>query len=83
MCNSTELMLCFERNSDIVKFYDYNLKMVHQEKMIMKKSGFVTSIAYDDKNKVYGISTTDGQLHFYTKSKIRIELLKTQQADSI
>ena len=49
----------------------------------LKKNGFVTAIAYDEKNKMFGITTTDGQLHFYTKSKIRIEHQKSHDAIGI
>ena len=30
MCHSTDLMLCFEKYSAEVKFYDYNLKLVQK-----------------------------------------------------
>lgn len=76
ICRSTQLVFSFEKNSDLVKFYDFKLKLVHQEKIQMVKSGFVTCIAYDEKSKIFGVTTTDGQLSFYTKSKIRIELIK-------
>lgn len=44
---------------------------------MMERSGFVTSIAYDEKCRVFGITTTDGLIHFYSKSRIRIEHQKS------
>ena len=49
----------------------------------MKKDGFVTGVAYDEKNKIYGVSSTDGYLHFYQKGKIRIEFLKSIETPCI
>ena len=36
MCHSTDLMLCFEKYSAEVKFYDYNLKLVQKQEMKIK-----------------------------------------------
>ena len=67
-CESSNLVMCFEKITNEVKFYDYDFKLVHSEKMElkniknteMKKNGFVTAIAYDDATRTFGIATTDG-----------------------
>ena len=49
-CESSGLVLMIERFSHEVKFYDYNLQLKKRMKVPMKKDGFVTGIAYDEKN---------------------------------
>ena len=58
-CSSANVVMCFERYSDEIKFYDYGFKVAHSEKVTLKKSGFVTAIAFDDKSKLFGVTTTD------------------------
>lgn len=43
----------------------------------MKSEGYVTCLAYDEKNKIFGLSSTDKYLHFYQKTKMKIEYLKS------
>ena len=77
------MVLSFERYSKEIKFYDYNLNFKDKYKVPLRKPGFVTSIAYDDNNKIYACASSDGCLHFYQKGKIRIEFLKTIEAPNI
>ena len=48
-----------------------------------QKKAFVTSVAYDEKNKIFGICTTDSSVHFYIKTKVGIEYLKSVKAECI
>jgi len=54
-----------ERFCKEIKFYDFDVQLTRREKIPMKKEGYITSIAYDDKNKIFGITCTDGYIHFY------------------
>ena len=83
LCESSQFVVSFERYSKEIKFYDYNLNFKEKYKVPLKKPGFVTSIAYDDKNMIYAVASSDGCLHFYQKTKIRIDFLKTIVAPNI
>jgi WD40 repeat protein len=49
------------------------MRCVYKETPPYCKPAFVNSVAYDERNKMFGVCTTDGQLHFYTKGKMQIE----------
>ena len=83
MRTSTNEIICFERFSDQIKFYDTELNYVKKEKIPLKSPGFITSITYDEKNKIYGASSTDGYLHFYQMGKLRLEFLKSIECPCI
>ena len=65
MVTTQNEVICFERYSDCIKFYDMDLKYLKKEKLPLHSPGFITSITYDERNKIYGASSTDGYLHFY------------------
>ena len=77
LCESSQCVVEYERFSKEIKFYDFNLRQTRRLPIPMKKPGFVTSIAYDEKNLIYAITSSDGYLHFCQKTKIRIDYLKS------
>lgn len=83
MCQSSNLIMSFERFQKDIKFYDPDLVFREKIAMPLKRQGFITSIAYDDKNRIFAIATTDCQVHFYSKTKIRIEHQKSGEAPCI
>jgi hypothetical protein len=54
-----------------------------KEKVPLKQPGFVTCLAYDERNKIYGVAATDGYLHFYQQGKLRLEYLKSLECPCI
>jgi Fe2+ or Zn2+ uptake regulation protein len=42
-------------------------------KVNFAKEGFVQSIAFDEKNMLYGIAGSDSHLYFFKKGKIKFE----------
>jgi len=83
LCESSQAVVSFERYSKEIKFYDYNLNFKEKHKVPLRKPGFVTSIAYDEDNMIYGVASSDGCLHFYQKGRIKVDLLKTIVAPNI
>jgi hypothetical protein len=83
MRSKTNEIICFERYSDFIKFYDMDLNFIKKEKVPLKAPGFITSITYDEQNKIYGASSTDGFLHFYQQGKMRLEYLKSIECPCI
>ena len=65
-CESTQLIFAFEKFQSEIKLYNTNLELQIKEKVPLKVEGFITSIAFDEKNQIYAISATDKNLHFYT-----------------
>ena len=64
------MVLSFERYSKDLKFYDWTKpQCLLKETMPMKKNGFITSVAYDEKNRIFAATTTDNGMHFYIKKK--------------
>jgi hypothetical protein len=57
--------------------------VIKKEILPLKKPGFITSIAYDEKNKLFGVTATDNFIYIYAKTKIRIELINTIESECI
>lgn len=36
-------------------------------------NGFISGIAYDDKNMIYACTTTDKKIYFYKQGKVKME----------
>lgn len=83
LCDSAKLVISFERYSKEIKFYDHDLNFKEKQKVPLKKPGFVTSVAYDEKNMIFAVASSDQCLHFYQKGKLRIDYLKSMVADVI
>lgn len=83
LCQSSKVVLTFERFGKEIKFYDAEMNVVKKEAVPLKKQGFVTAVAYDEKGKVFGCATTDAQIHFYAKTKFKIEHLKSMETPCI
>jgi len=56
------------------------MKIKRKIELPFKKKSFVTCIAFDEKQMIYGITCSDNQIYFYLKGKVRIELLKVIEA---
>ena len=82
-CASSNLVLSFERFQKEVTFYNLNFEVVKRETLPFKKQAFVTCCAYDERNKLFGITATDKMLYIYQKTRIKIELFKVLEADCI
>ena len=52
------------------------MNQTKREVIPFKREGFITSIAYDGDRGCYGVATSDGNLHFYVKTKVRLEPFK-------
>ena len=81
LCVSSQLVMCYERYSRDLKLYDCGKPTLNMKiSMPLKKKGFITSVTYDEKNRIFATTTTDCCLHFYIKKKQKIEHLKTIEA---
>ena len=60
-----------------------NFDVIKREPLPFKKSAFVTCCAYDEKNKLFGITATDKMLYIYQKTRVKIELLTVLEAECI
>lgn len=49
----------------------------------LRMDGFISSITYDEENKLYVCTSTDSYIHFFQKSKIKIDYLKSCQTPCI
>ena len=75
--------MAFERFEKQISFYDLDFGIIKREILPLKKPGFVTSIAYDEKNKLFGVTATDNFIYIYAKTKVRIELINTIETECI
>ena len=66
-----------------MKIYDYKMNVVKKMKSPLKKEGFINCVTYDESNKLYVCTATDGYIHFFQKSKIKIDFLKSVEAPCI
>lgn len=77
-CQSAQLVFCAERFGKELKFYEPGTqRLVDKATPPYVKPGFINSVAYDERSKLFGCCTTDGQLHFLQKTKTAIEYLKS------
>jgi hypothetical protein len=83
LCGKCENILLFERYRRHIKLYDYKMNLVKKMEVPLKKEGFVNSVTYDEENKLYVCTATDGYIHIFQKSKIKIDFLKSTETPCI
>lgn len=77
-CQSAGLVFCAERFGKELKWYEPSTqKVLFKETPPYTKPAFINAVAYDERAKMFGLSTTDGQIHFYGRTKMQVEYLKS------